>query len=76
MTCPLAQTKPPRNEPSTAGNIDVEYSKRWRVSRREQSLDTMDAATPWPRWVRTLLKRTRNSGLPFVHVCLCDAPRT
>ena len=30
---------------------DVEYSKRRRVSRREQFLDTMDAATPWSRWV-------------------------
>ena len=30
---------------------DVEYSKRRRVSRREQFLDTMDATIPWSRWV-------------------------
>ena len=30
---------------------DVEYSKRRRVSRREQFLDTMDATIPWARWV-------------------------
>ena len=30
---------------------DVEYSKRRRVSRREQFLDTMDPTIPWSRWV-------------------------
>ena len=30
---------------------DVEYSKRRRVSRREQFLHTMDATIPWSRWV-------------------------
>ena len=30
---------------------DVEYSKRRRVSRREQFLNTMDATIPWSRWV-------------------------
>ena len=30
---------------------DVVYSKRRRVSRREQFLDTMDATIPWSRWV-------------------------
>ena len=30
---------------------DVEHSKRRRVSRREQFVDTMDATIPWSRWV-------------------------
>ena len=30
---------------------DVEHSKRRRVSRREQFVDTMGATIPWSRWV-------------------------
>jgi IS5 family transposase len=30
---------------------DVEYSKRHRVSHREQFLETMNATSPWSLWV-------------------------
>ena len=30
---------------------DIEYGNRRRVSRREQFLETMNAAIPWARWV-------------------------
>ena len=40
---------------------DVEYSKRRRVLRLEQFLDTMDATIPWSRWVG-LIEPFRYSG--------------
>jgi hypothetical protein len=33
---------------------DVEYGNRRRTSRREQFLAAMDAAIPWPEWVRLI----------------------
>ncbi len=33
---------------------DIEYGNRRRVSRREQFLETMNAAIPWATWVRLI----------------------